>query len=109
MKHITSADFKSEVLDYKGVVLVDFFADWCGPCKMLGPILEDIDAANKEKDMKLVKLNVDENQNIAMIYNVMSIPTVMIFKDGKIVGQQVGVAPKDVYLNALKQAQEMKN
>ena len=104
MKHISTSEFQKEVLDHKGVVLVDFYADWCQPCKILGPILEDVDSANKEKDIKLLKLNVDENQQTAMQYGVMSIPTVIIFKDGKIVEQKVGVQSNETYMNALKSA-----
>ena len=107
MKQITSTDIQSEVLAHKGVVLVDFYADWCGPCKILSPILEGIEKDLKDSAIKLVKLNVDENQEVASLYNVMSIPTVMIFKDGTLIGQQVGVAPKDVYKEALLKAREM--
>ncbi len=104
MKHITSDTFKEEVLDYKGVVLVDFYADWCGPCRMLGPILEEIDEENKDTNIKLVKLNVDDNQLTAMEYNVMSIPTVVIFKNGKVFDQKIGVQPKSVYAGVLQYA-----
>jgi thioredoxin 1 len=104
MKQITTDTFKEEVLNYKGVVLVDFYADWCGPCRMLGPILEQVDAENKDTNIKLVKLNVDDNQKTAMEYNVMSIPTVIIFKDGKVFDQKVGVQPKSVYAGVLQYA-----
>ncbi len=104
MKHITTDTFKEEVLDYKGVVLVDFYADWCGPCRILGPMLEEIDAENKDTNIKLVKLNVDDNQLTAMEYNVMSIPTVIIFKNGKVFDQKIGVQPKSVYTGVLQYA-----
>lgn len=104
MKHISSKDFQTEVLDHKGVVLVDFYADWCGPCRMLGPILEEVDAENKDENIKILKLNVDENQPTAMEYGVMSIPTVIIFKDGKEFDKKVGVQPKSMYVDTLQYA-----
>ncbi len=102
MKIISTPDFQKEVLEHKGVALVDFYADWCGPCRILGPMLEEIDKQNKDKNVKLLKINVDENQQLAGMFGVMSIPTVIIFKDGKVVEQKVGVQPKEMYINALK-------
>ncbi len=101
MKIVSTDDFKKDVLDHKGVVLVDFYADWCGPCRMLGPMLEELDKENKDENIKFLKLNVDENQETAAQYGVMSIPTVIIFKDGKIVQQKVGVQPKQAYVDAM--------
>ncbi|MGI6153501.1 MAG: thioredoxin [Christensenellaceae bacterium] len=93
IKHITQEQFKPEVLDDKGIVLVDFYADWCGPCKMLGPILEEI--SEEMDNIKIVKVNVDEAQNLAQEYGVMSIPTVYLFDGGAKMGRFVGVKSKE--------------
>ena len=91
MKHLkTKAEFQTEVLDVKNTpVLVDFFAVWCGPCQMMEPILVEFEQKNKK--VAVVKVNVDEAQELASQYNVMSIPTMFIFKDGEVVKQMVGV------------------
>lgn len=98
---VTDQNFKEEVIDHKGVVLVDMWAPWCGPCQMLGPIIEQVavDVADKAK---VCKLNVDENPETAMEHQVMSIPTVILFKDGKVIDQFIGVQPKDVYVGAIE-------
>ncbi|MBP7552745.1 MAG: thioredoxin [Spirochaetes bacterium] len=91
---VTDDNFENEVLKSTKPVLVDFWAAWCGPCRMLGPIVEEI--ANEYSDkVKVCKVNVDDNRNISAKYNIMSIPTVIIFKNGQIVEQTVGVAPKE--------------
>ena len=82
-----------------GDVLVDFYADWCGPCKMLAPVIEQI--AKERSDLKVVKVNIDEAQDIAMQYGVMSIPTLMVFVDGNVKTKSVGYAPKDTILSLL--------
>ena len=87
---IEEKDFKNEISS--GVTLVDFYADWCGPCKMLAPIIDDF---SQETDIKVVKLNVDESQNVAMEYGIMSIPTLIIFKDGEVATKHVGFATKE--------------
>ena len=99
---ITDANFEEQVLKSDKPVMVDFWAEWCGPCRMVGPIIEDI---SKEYEDKAVvgKLDVDANQEFAAKYGVRNIPTVLIFKDGEIVGRQVGVAPKNAYTEALDQ------
>ena len=79
---LNSKTFQSEVLEAKGVVLVDFYADWCAPCKMLGPIVEEV-GREYEGRAKICKINIDQAQDIAVEYQVMSIPTLMVFKDGK--------------------------
>lgn len=85
----TADEFKKQVLEAKETVLVDFFAVWCGPCQMMEPVLESF-AKNNPK-IKVVKVNVDEAQELAMQYNVMSIPTLYVFKEGKAVNQLMGV------------------
>lgn len=98
--HLNKDNFKSEVLDSKGLVLVDFWATWCGPCQMLGPVIEEI--AGEVTDVKICKLDVDENQELAKEYRVMSIPTLIVFKDGQIAKREVGAKPKDEILQMLK-------
>lgn len=87
----TKDNFQKEVLDEKGVVLVDFYADWCGPCKMTGPIIDELAKSDDYKGkVKFVKVNVDQNQELAQKYSVFSIPTFIVFKDGKPSNQFVG-------------------
>ena len=90
---VSDATFESEVLKSAEPVVVDFWAEWCGPCRMIAPALEEISGAMNGK-VKIVKLNVDENPGIATKYGVMSIPTLMIFKGGQLASRQVGAAPK---------------
>jgi thioredoxin 1 len=90
---VTDASFEADVLKATGPVVVDFWAEWCGPCRMIGPALEEISASLGEK-VKIVKLNVDENPGIASKFGIMSIPTLMIFKNGEMASRQVGAAPK---------------
>ncbi len=104
MIQVTKANFQTEVLDFKGVVVVDFYADWCGPCKMLGPLLHSMSDSNKDPKVKFAKVNVDEAQDLAGQFDVMSIPTVIFFKDGKGVNQMVGVSDKSEYQNAINEA-----
>jgi len=90
---VSDTNFDAEVLKASGPVVVDFWAEWCGPCKMIGPALEEIAGAMGEK-VKIVKLNVDENPATASKYGIMSIPTLMIFKNGELASRQVGAAPR---------------
>jgi thioredoxin 1 len=90
---VSDANFDAEVLKAAGPVVVDFWAEWCGPCKMIAPALEEIAGAMGEK-VKIVKLNVDENPATASKYGIMSIPTLMIFKNGELASRQVGAAPR---------------
>ncbi|MBD3329746.1 thioredoxin [Candidatus Dojkabacteria bacterium] len=100
---LTDDNFKEEVEDHSGVVLVDFWAAWCMPCQMLGPVIGEI--AEEMNNAKIGKLNVDENPKIAGEHQVMSIPTVKIFKDGEVVETLVGVQPKEAYIEAIKKHQ----
>ncbi len=96
-------NFKQEVLESKKVALVDFWAPWCGPCQMMGPVIDQVSEEAGE-DFKVGKLNVDENQSVAQEYNVMSIPTIIIFKNGEIIKQMTGVQSKEALLEELKNA-----
>lgn len=96
---VTKDNFKQEVLDHKGVVFVDFYADWCGPCKMTGPIIDEL--SDELKNIKFVKSNVDQNSDLASSYQIFSIPTFMIFKDGKVAHQFVGARDKNGFLNEI--------
>lgn len=97
---VTKDNFKQEVLDYKGKVLVDFYADWCGPCKMTSPIIDEL--SGEVKDMKFVKIDVDQNQDVASAYSVFSIPNFVIFKDGQLANQFVGAMGKEGFLAEIK-------
>ncbi|PIP15306.1 thioredoxin [Candidatus Roizmanbacteria bacterium CG22_combo_CG10-13_8_21_14_all_35_9] len=96
---INKDSFQAEVLDQKGIVFVDFYADWCGPCKMTGPILEEL--AKEKKEMKFVKVNVDENPELTSQYQIFSIPTFVVFKEGKMVSQFVGGHSKEGFLREI--------
>ena len=96
---INNNTFQTQVLENKKTVLVDFYADWCGPCKMLAPIVEQL--ANENSDCDVFKLNVDEAPELAAKYGVMSIPTLIVFKDGKESGKTIGVQSKQTILNLL--------
>ncbi len=91
--HISDVTFDSEVLKASGLVLVDFWAEWCAPCRMVAPVLEDL-AAEYEARLKIVKLNVDENRETAGRYGIRSIPTLLFFHGGKQVDQLIGALPK---------------
>jgi thioredoxin 1 len=99
----TDDNFQSEVLESAVPVLVDFWAPWCGPCRMIGPVIEELSVENAGS-FKVGKVNVDDNSRLAMTYNVASIPTIMIFNGGRLVQQMMGVQPKARLQQALDEA-----
>ena len=96
---ITKENFESEVLKSDKPVLIDFWAAWCGPCKMLSPVIDEID--EERSDIKVGKINVDEQPELASHFAVMSIPTLIVFKNGEIANKAIGVQPKDAILSML--------
>ncbi|MFW5749826.1 MAG: thioredoxin [Halanaerobium sp.] len=97
---VTDGNFNSEVLSSDKKVLVDFWAEWCGPCRMVAPVVEDI-AKEYSDQIKVAKLNVDQNQSTASRYGIMSIPTMLVMEDGKVKDKLVGYMPKDKLLGKL--------
>ncbi len=97
---ITDANFEETVLKSDKPVLVDFWAAWCGPCRMVGPIIDEVSEEYTDKAV-VGKMDVDANQEFAAKYGVRNIPTVLVFQNGEVVGRQVGVAPKNAYTDAL--------
>ena len=97
--HLTTENFREEVLEYEGTALVDFWASWCGPCRMVAPVVEEI--ADERSDIKVGKVNVDEQPGLASQFNVMSIPTLVVMKNGKVVNQAIGARPKSEILKML--------
>ena len=97
---ITTENFEEEVLKSDKKVLIDFYADWCGPCKMMSPVIDEI-ADEKGEEIKVGKVNVDENQDLAMEYNVMSIPTILIINNGEVEKTFIGVTDKNEIVEAL--------
>lgn len=97
---LTKENFEQEVLASRQPVLVDFWADWCMPCRMMAPVIDSI--ANENKEIKVGKINVDDQQELAQQYQIMGIPALLVFKDGKVVASSVGVKPKTVVEGMLR-------
>ena len=100
-KHINKENFKTEILDSKEPILVDFFATWCGPCNMLSPILENI--SNTRADFNIAKVNIDELRDLAIDYEVEVVPTLLIFKNGKVVGRIEGLVSEEEIVNKVQE------
>ena len=101
--NITKENFQKEVLQSQKTVLLDFWAGWCGPCRMVGPIVDEI--AGERPDIKVGKVNVDEQQELAAAFQILSIPTLMVMRQGKVVSQTMGARPKQQILALLSEAQ----
>lgn len=100
-KEVTDQSFEQEILQHEGVALVDFWAPWCGPCRIIGPIIDEM-AATYEGRAKIVKLNVDENPNVPAQYGIQGIPTLLLFKNGELVDSLVGVQSKETLTQRLE-------
>lgn len=94
---LSTEDFKEKILESEKRVLVDFFATWCGPCKMQGPILDALKA--EYPDMEIAKVDIDQNKDLALEYNIMSVPTIMVFENGEVIQTTMGLQSKDDLLN----------
>lgn len=101
IQHINNDSFKEIVLDAKVPVLVDFYADWCGPCKMMTPVLEDVSEELGESAV-IAKINVDENMDLAREYRIMNIPAMYVFKNGEVAEKIIGAVPKEQVLEAIR-------
>ena len=97
---LTNDNFQTEVLDFSGTVLIDFWAEWCGPCRMLSPVIDEVAAENPQ--IKVGKVNVDEQQELAAKFGIMSIPTLLVFKNGTKTNESIGLIPKEQVENLIK-------
>jgi thioredoxin 1 len=104
-QNVTHDTFQSEVLNKPGIVLVDFYADWCGPCKMVAPILDEL--AKEQPDVAFVKVDVDKENALSDQYSITSLPTFLIFKGGKVVSQFIGAQGKETFQQQISQAKAM--
>jgi len=102
--NIKQDEFKKEVLESSGLIMVDFYAEWCGPCKMTGPIIDQL--AEEVKDVRFIKVNVDENPDLSTTYSIFSIPSFIIFKDGQILSQFAGAMSKEGFLAKLNEVRK---
>lgn len=102
VSHVNQQDFQKAVVEFQGVVLVDFYADWCQPCKAVAPIIDEL--SQEFPQVSFVKVNVDENQDVASQYSVFSIPTFLIFKNGKVIDQFVGAQGKEAFKEKVQAA-----
>ena len=102
INEVTDANFQAEVLEAEGPVLVDFWAPWCGPCRIIAPHLEEL--AGEREDLRIVKLNVDDNPQTAAQFNVMSIPMLLLFKNGQVAHQIIGALPKSRLMQEIEPA-----
>jgi thioredoxin 1 len=102
LNEVTDSNFQAEVLEADKPVLVDFWAPWCGPCRIIAPHLEELDS--ERDDLRVVKLNVDENPQVSAQYNVMSIPTLLLFKHGQVAHQIIGALPKNRLMQEIEPA-----
>jgi thioredoxin len=102
LPEVTDSNFQAEVLENEKAVLVDFWAPWCGPCRIIAPHLEEL--AGEREDLRIVKLNVDDNPQTAAKYNVMSIPTLLLFKNGQLAHQIIGALPKNRLVQEIEPA-----
>ena len=98
VKQISNENFEKEILDAEKTAIIDFYADWCGPCKMMSPIIDEI---AEDENLIVGKVNVDDNQELAIKYDIMSIPTILIFKNGQLINRVVGVHDKNEILSSL--------
>ncbi|PIR66562.1 MAG: thioredoxin [Parcubacteria group bacterium CG10_big_fil_rev_8_21_14_0_10_36_14] len=103
LKDVTTKNFKREVLEATRPVLIDFYAEWCGPCKMMSPVVDEI-AEEMKKDLKVFKINIEKEEDLASKYGIMSIPTFLIFKKGKVIEQIMGAMAKDRLEKTIKKA-----
>ncbi len=99
--NVTDDSFAGEIENFDGTVLIDFFADWCTPCKMLSPIIEDV-AENTDENVKVCKVNVESEKELAQKFGIMSIPTLIVLKDGEVYNRSVGVTGKRAIMDMLK-------